>query len=196
EHSLEDDSPARRLQTKVFEPTTTVDFGIFLDVRTTRPPLRGSNPELLELEIVAAASIASFALGHGYRAGLYVNQNQRLSNEPIRIPPSQHTDQLMHILEALAQLHPSETTPIDRLVLYEGRNLHWGSTLVVISAAPTDTLTSTLLKMKRVGRRVSLILVGGKEPAAGNNGLNVYHVPDDVRWRDLEELPLRGNNHQ
>ncbi len=181
-----------RLQTKVFEPTTTIDLGIFLDVRTTKPPLWGSLPELLELGITAAASISNYALTEGYRVGLYVNQTKRFSVEPIKIPPSRHTDQLLHILEALAQVHETENTPIARLVVHEGRKLHWGSTMVVISAMPTDTLLSTLLRMKRAGRRVVLILVGGSEPLISKDGLTVYHIRDDVLWHDLDTLHLKG----
>ncbi len=181
-----------RLQTKVFEPTTTMDMGIFLDVRTVGLSFLGSIRRLLELGIIAAASISNHAMAQGYRVGLYVNQDRRFSDELIRIPPSQHADQLMHILEALAQIHQFETMPIERLIVNEGRNLHWGSTLVVISAAPTDTLLSTLIKMKRAGRRVALIQVGGSEPLISNDGLAVYHVRDDVIWSDLESLSVKG----
>ncbi|MFC1864636.1 DUF58 domain-containing protein [Chloroflexota bacterium] len=178
-----------RLQTKVFEPTTTIDLGIFLDVRTTKPPLWGIMPELLELGIIVAASISNYALAEGYRVGLYINQNKRFSAEPfIKIPPSQHTDQLLHILEALAQIHPSETMPIARLVLNEGRNLPWGSTLVLISAMPTDNIFSTLLKLKKAGRKVVLILVGGSVPSKSKDGLTVYHIRDDVMRHEPEML--------
>lgn len=181
-----------RLQTKVFEPTTTIDMGIFLDVRTMKPPFWGTVPQLLEMAIIAAASIAQYAMTAGYRVGLYVNQKKRFPDEPMRIPPSQHSDQLLHILEALAQVHPSESMPITRLVMQESRTLPWGSTLVVISAMPTDTLYSTLLKMKRAGRTVALILVGGSEPAISQDGLTVYHIRDDVVWSDLETLSIEG----
>ncbi len=179
-----------RLQTRVFEPTTTVDMGIFLDVRTTKPPLWGILPQLLELVIVVAASISNHAMAAGYRVGLYINQNRRFSDKPVRIPPSQHADQLMHILEALAQIHPAESMPIAKLVLNEARNLPWGSTLVVISAMPTDALLSTLLKMKRAGRRVALVLVGGPEPLISKDGLTVHHIRDDILWHDLETLHI------
>lgn len=181
-----------RLQTKVFEPTTTIDMGIFLDVRTMPQPIWGSVPQLLELAIIAAASISNYAIAAGYRVGLYVNQRKRFPDEPIQIPPSQHKDQLLHILEALAQIDPSETMPIARLVQQEGRNLPWGSTLVVISAMPTDILFSTLVKMKRAGRRVALVLVGGSEPSISKDDLTVYHIRDDVIWRDLETLRIEG----
>jgi len=181
-----------RLQTKVFEPTTTIDMGIFLDVRTMPAPIWGSVPQLLELGIIAAASISNHAIAAGYRVGLYVNQRKRFPDEPIQIPPSQHTDQLLHILEALAQIHPSETMPIASLLQQEGRSLPWGSTLVVITAVPTDILFSTLVKMKGAGRRVALILVGGPEPSISKDRLTVYHIRDDVIWRDLETLRMEG----
>ncbi|MBI4304411.1 MAG: DUF58 domain-containing protein [Chloroflexi bacterium] len=181
-----------QLQTKVFEPTTTIDMGIFLDVRTTKPPYWGTIPELHELAIVVAASLSNHALAEGYRVGLYINQNRWFSDQLIRMPPSQHTDQLLHILETLAQIHPFETMPIARLVQNESKNLQWESTLVVITAAPTDDLLATMSNMKRAGRRVALITIGGPETAPSNNGLAVYHVRDDVPWRQLETLSIGG----
>jgi len=62
----------------------------------------------------------------------------------------------------------------------------------VISAAPSDTLFATLLRMKRAGRRVVLIAVGGPEPPMRRDGLTVYHIPDEVAWRDLETLGMEG----
>ena len=179
-----------RLQTKIFEPTTTVDLSIFLDVRTVVPPLWGSVPELLELAVTTAASLAKHTLDEGYRVGMYANQNMAFSEGLIRIPPSQHGDQLQRILEALAQVHSSETLPIARLIGIESRSLPWGSTLLVVSATPTDSLLSVLSQMKRVGRKVALILVGGSDSAVSTDGLMVYHVRNDIIWRDMEKLSI------
>ena len=68
-----------RLQTKVYEPTTTIDISIFLDVRTLKAPLWGSVYQLQELGIITAASISQHALNSGFRVGLYVNQTTRFS---------------------------------------------------------------------------------------------------------------------
>jgi hypothetical protein len=95
-------------------------------------------------------------------------------------------------LEALAQVHPLETKPIARLIQNESQNLAWGSTVVVISAMPTDALVSTLVRMKRGGRRVTLIVIGGSEPPVSRDGLTVYHIRDDVIWHDLETLDVQG----
>jgi len=182
-----------KLQTKVFEPTTTVDMGIFLDVRTIKPPAWGNIPELFELVIIVAASLAHHALAEGCPVGLYVNQPKKYSGEAIRIPPSQHQNQLLNILEALARLHASfESMPIARFVPYESQNLPWGSSLVVISAAPTDELINTLFTLRRAGRQVTLMVVGGQELPTSLNGLNVYHVPDNVPWQQLEVLKIQG----
>ena len=178
-----------KLQTKVFEPTTSVDMGIFLDVRTVQPPGWGLVAQSLELVVMAAASIASHAMSNGYRVGLYANQRRQPIGELVRIPPSQHADQMVYILEALAQIHSFESMPIARFVSLESRNLPWGSTLVLITAAPTETLLATLLRMQRAGRRVVLVIVGGPEmPNLG--GLSVYRISGDVPWREVETLSL------
>ncbi len=182
-----------RLQTKVFEPTTTVDMGVFLDVRTVKPPFWGSIPHLLELVIVTAASVSSYALGNGYRLGLYINQNRWTGRETtIKLTPSQHPEQKLRIMETLAKVHETETMPLAKLVLMEARNLPWGSTIVAITATVTDNLLSALLQIKKAGRRVALIVIGGSETRISRNGLTVYRVSDDVLWSDMETLDINS----
>jgi uncharacterized protein (DUF58 family) len=178
-----------RLQTRIFEPTTTVDMGIFLDVRTVSLPYWSVITEKLELAIVTAASIANQALSEGYRVGLYVNKNNPNSLALMRVPPSRHPEQLKHILEELALIQPVEVTPIAQLVGSESRNLPWGSTLVVISAAPSEPLLSALFQMQRVGRKVVLITIGGSG-AINSNGLTTYNVSEDIAWEKMETLRL------
>lgn len=182
----------RKLQTKVFDLTTTTDIALFLDSRTTQPSVFGIVPEILELAIVTAASIANYTITAGYRTGLYVNQLKQFPDEPMRIPPGQHTDQMMHILDALAQMTAFENVPITRLIQKESRNLAWGSTILVVTPVPTDDLISTLYSMKRAGRKVVLITIGGKTPPIAQGNLSVFHVSDETSWHDLESIPLRG----
>ena len=183
-----------RLQTRVYEPTTTVDLSLFLDVRTLKAPLWGSIFQLQVLGIITAASISRHALEAGFRVGLYVNQITRFSRGAVRVPHSQHPDQMVRILEALAQLHQIETTPIARFVRQEAGSLPWGSTLVVISAQPTDELMDTLTYLKRAGRTVALIKVGGPSaevPESGEGNVTVYHVPDKMAWEVVQEIGLK-----
>jgi uncharacterized protein (DUF58 family) len=182
-----------RLQTKVYEPTTTVDISLFLDVRTLRAPLWGSVYQLQELGIIAAASISQEALKAGFRVGLHVNQITRFSEGLLKVPHSGHPDQLQHILEALAQIHQVETVPVAKHIRQETSSLPWGSTLLVVAAQPTDDLLATLLDLQRVGRSVALVRIGGTaeevmEAVAG--GLKVYHVSDATAWDVVKEIGL------
>jgi len=70
----------------------------------------------------------------------------------------------------------------------EARALPWACAVVVVAAVPTAALLSTLHRLQRAGRRVALVLVGQKAAAMPSNGLLVYHVSDQVYWRELESL--------
>jgi len=180
-----------KMQTKVYEPTTTVDLSLFLDVRTLKAPYWGSIYQLQELGIITAASISQHALKEGFRVGLHVNQITRFSRGMVRVPHSQHPDQLLHILKALAQLHQVETMPASRFIQQEARNLPWGSTLLVISAQADDELLTTLLDLKRIGRSVALIKVGGDVPELSTRNLPIYHIRDDVAWDVIEQIGIK-----
>ena len=180
-----------RLQTKVYEPTTTIDISIFLDVRTLRAPLWGSVYQLQELGIITAASISQHALNAGFRVGLYINQVTRFSRGMATVPHSRHPDQLLRILEVLAQLHQVETIPVVKHIREEASSLPWGSTLLVISAQPDDALMAALLDLKRVGRSVALAIVGGEMPEVDNAHFPVYRVSDDIAWELVKQIGLK-----
>ncbi|TMF45415.1 MAG: DUF58 domain-containing protein [Chloroflexi bacterium] len=62
-----------QLQSKVYQPTTTYTLVIFLNAVSQLDVWYGIHPELQELAICAAASIASWALDEGLAVGLYAN---------------------------------------------------------------------------------------------------------------------------
>jgi hypothetical protein len=100
----------------------------------------------------------------------------------------------MLILQALAKISTSfQSAPVAQLVLGESRSLPWDSTVVVITAAPTDELFTTLFNMRRVGRKIALVQVGGSYTDVSKGGLQVYHIPDSVAWRELEKLDIKVN---
>ncbi|MDP3062579.1 MAG: DUF58 domain-containing protein [Chloroflexota bacterium] len=177
-----------RLQSRVFEPTTTVDLALFLDTRTVAPPFWGQVEQLLETGIIVAASVANHSIQEGYRVGLYVNELYRHASGMVRLPPSDHPDQFRRVLEALAQLQGFPFVDIEELLEREARALPWASAIVVVAAAPTAPLLGSLHRLQRAGRRVALVLVGQSAAAVPSNGLLVYHVSDQVYWRELESL--------
>jgi uncharacterized protein (DUF58 family) len=153
-------------------------------------PYQGSIQQLQELGIITAASIAQAALKGGFRVGLYVNQITRFSRGMVRVPHSQHPDQMVRILEVLAQLHQVETVPVTRFIHQEASSLPWGSTMLVISAQPVDELMAALLDLKRLGRSVALVKVGGEKPELYGAKLPVYHINDDTAWELIKEIGL------
>jgi len=185
-------STARRgeLQTRIFEATTTVDMAIFLDVRTVNEPHWGSNPDKLELAIITAVAVANEALAHGYRVGLYVNQYRHGTGNLIRLAPSQNPGQFRQILETLATVREIEALPLARFIAGESRLLPWGSSLMVISAAPSAELCAALIKMKRAGRKISLTRVGGEKTPQSHAGLKEYYVPDTRPWQEIAAVEL------
>lgn len=179
-----------RLQTKVFENTTSPNMGIFLDVRTVKHPFWGEIAQLLETVAIAAASIANYAIDNGYRVGLYVNHPYPDTPNLIRIKPSSHPDQLARVLEALATVGPTESIAIERLVAQEAGKLPWVSTLAVITAVPTPDLISELEAFHRAGRPVALILVGSNKPTFSMDGLLTYHVPAEIAWEKVDTVSM------
>jgi uncharacterized protein (DUF58 family) len=189
-----------KLQTKVFEHTTSPDLALFLDVRTVKPPFWGEITQLLEMGTIAAASITDHMVHKGYRIGLYVNQPYPDSGLLVKIPPSSHPDQLTHILEALAMVIPTESVSFDKFVREEGNNLPWVSTVVAITAVPTASLISVLNAFRQSGRPVALITVGTDESDFSADGLLKYNVPAEIVWDKAESvevnLPDEGKSPQ
>jgi len=180
----------QRLQTRVFERTTTVDLALFFDGRTVAPPMIGRSEQRLETAAIAAASIANFAVEQGYRVGLYSNEMYRGTDRVIRIPPSDHPNQLLRILEALAQVQGLPARSLDTIIAREGRSLPWAATMAIVSAAPSTTTLASLARFRRAGRRAVLVLIGEGEGFPGASGLPVFHVSDQVPWREQEVVNL------
>lgn len=61
------------LQSKVYEPSTRHTLAVFVEVRTYNRSLMGYDPQLVELAITAAASVATWALEQKYAVGVYSN---------------------------------------------------------------------------------------------------------------------------
>ena len=181
----------QRLQSRVFEATTTVDLALFLDVRTVEPPQWGRQEHLLETAIMAVASIASHAVQQSQPIGLYANDSYRRSGRLIKLPPSDHSDQFQRVLDALAHVQGLPILEVEPLLIREGRSLPWRTTLVVVTAMPTSYLLSSLDRLRRAGRRTALVLVGEQAAGPVPGGLPVYRVSDQAYWREVESVQWR-----
>jgi uncharacterized protein (DUF58 family) len=182
----------QRLQTRLFEHTTTIDLALFLDTRTTADTYYWSmlNPDFLETMVLATAAIAAHAIKNDYQVGLYTNEYYWYSDRPMRLPPSNHPDQLRQILEALAQIRGIPYTPIERRLNLEARNLAWESTMVVVTTILSADLGATLRQFQKVGRRVALVLVGSQAMEVKLDGITTYHVSEEAYRNKVNSLRL------
>ncbi|MGD2048618.1 MAG: DUF58 domain-containing protein [Chloroflexota bacterium] len=173
---------ARRgdLQTKIYDPTSSMTVVTFLNVATFPRHWMGFDPDLLEKTISVAASISNYAAEQKWGIGFYANGSVPGSDQPIRVAPGRSPDQLMHILEALAAVTEFATGSIELLLYRESRKLPWAATLVLVTAVVTEEMLVSLVRLKEAGRRVTLISLADEPPPADLQGVLAYHVPPSL----------------
>ena len=182
----------QRLQSRVFEHTTTMDMALFLDTRTIPREYYWNEvaTDLLETAVITATAIADRCIKDGYKVGLYANELYFNSTHLLEIPPSENTGQFKDILEALAHIRGIPFITIDKLLSREARQLSWETTIVLITAVLTDENIATLRHFRRAGRRISLVLIGKDAHTVRLNGITVYNVPEDVYQKQMDSLRL------
>ncbi|NLS76300.1 MAG: DUF58 domain-containing protein [Chloroflexi bacterium] len=174
---------ARRqeLQVKVYEPTTTAQWVIVLNIATLPKYWQGIIPERLEQAISLAASLASYAAERRYLVGVVANGCWPLSEQPLRVLPGRDPDQLTRILEALAAVSSMPTQSLEELLTRESPNLPWGATLLVVTAVVTDEIMAAMLNLRDAGRRQVLIVLGDETPLDEIPGILTYRLSADER---------------
>ncbi len=147
----------QKLQVKVYEPTTTHQLVIFLNMTTLPKPWHGTIPELLERAISVAASIASYAVQKRFQVGVLANGCWPHSDQALKVLPGRSPDQLTRILEALAAVSAMPTVSIEGLLHQESARLPWGATLLVVTAVVTEELLAVMTRLQAAGRRMVLV---------------------------------------
>jgi len=181
-----------RLQTQEYEAGASRYLALFLNASTAQHIYEGVDQDLLEFLITVAASVATAAVEEGCQVGLYVNE-WGMGDLYMHVPPSSRPEQLMLILEALAQDIRWGHVELGSLLNLELPRLPYGSTAVVISALVDEDLLGALLDVKATGRRVVLLAVG--ERAQGpvlfkTDEFPVYHVTVGDRRHEMDALEL------
>lgn len=150
------------LQVKVYDPTISYQWVLFVNIASYEISWQGVDVELLERVISFAASLANFAVEQKYAVGLIANGTWPESDQRLKILPSRDPNHLRHVLEALAAISSFITTPIETLMRQESASLSWGATLVVITGVITQDLLAEMIRLRRVGRRMALISLDEK----------------------------------
>lgn len=153
-----------RLQVKVYQPTSGRVVVVCLNVTTFVRHWEGVDTEILERLISTAATLVTQGIEAGLQVGLISNGCLSHSDRPFRVPPGSTPRQQAILLEALAGVNPVVIAPFERFLLREMPHLPYGASLVVVSAIFPPALNETLLRLKRAGRRISLVSLSTEPP--------------------------------
>jgi uncharacterized protein (DUF58 family) len=165
----------QQLQTKVFEPTTAVQFGVFLNLDTFEHYWEGIDYQRAENAITVAASLAVHALEERHTVGMFANGVVGGSDQPLRVRPSRSPEQTHLILAGLAKLSPIASLNFPRLLRAETLRFAWGSTIVIVTALMSDPLAAAMAEIARAGHRLVLVTIDEVE-APPIRGLVTFRV--------------------
>ncbi len=182
----------QRLQAKVYEATTSHNLAIFLNLATDDDSWWGLryDPDVVELGIVTAASLASWGLEQGYEVGLYTNGMHRGTWGNVAVQSGRDPSQLERILVALGRLQPFAVGRFDELLPREARRLPFGATVVLVVSALTPTIAQAALALRARGHAVTAILTGRQGVGASLAGVTVLRVGPPEVWREASALSL------
>jgi uncharacterized protein (DUF58 family) len=166
------------LKVKVFQPTSARMVMLCLNVSTYHRYWEGIYPALLEYLLSVAATLVDQGIQAGYRVGMISNGCLANSDQPFRIPPGRSPGQHAHLLQALAGVTPLTVAPFERFLLREVPRVHYGSTLVVLTAVTSPELAATLLRLKKHERRITLLSLAKETPPV-IPGVGSIHIPFD-----------------
>ena len=176
----------QKTQVKVFEPTVSLQLGIFLNLDTFERPWEGIDYTRAESAITAAASLASHSITERYLVGMYANGVLSGSDQSLRIRPGLGPDQLTSILEGLAKLTPLAATNFQRLLQDEARRFPWGSTIVIVTALMTEPLAQMIEELLNGQNHIILLCIGAIE-IPSLPGLIVHTLADDLIGQEFDE---------
>lgn len=173
---------ARRqeLQSRVYEPSSSLHLLIALNVNTLEHAWEGYDPVLLERSITAAASVARWADEHRFALGLIANSSFPGADRPLGIASARDPEQLTRILEALAMVSPFTIAPLGDVLEDAARRLPLGATIVVIAAFLPERLAARVDRLHRRGHPITL-LWAGDAPPPNLPGVRLYTISDPMR---------------
>lgn len=188
------------LQSKLLDPSTQRTVMIALDVRTFQHAQLGYDPELAELGIAVAASVASWATERGYAVGLIANgivssvDIQTDGRQDTRARPgatsatlprvmlaaSARPEQLTAILDSLARLTLYGGIPLGPMLGDSMRSAPTGASLVYVGLESLVDV-ATLIALRRIqsgGHGVMLALTNREDddPYANEGGAHDLHA--------------------
>jgi uncharacterized protein (DUF58 family) len=152
------------LQTKQYEPATSLDAIFLLNVATFDQYWIQADPEATELVISATAELIRLAAEAGRQVGLVTNGIDSITHERPRSALGRGPRPLTRSLEMLARLGPYASHAPETVFLRERGRLPWGATVVCVTPVLPIGLAGALIAMRHAFHRV--LAVSLDEPDA------------------------------
>jgi uncharacterized protein (DUF58 family) len=157
----------RELQTKLYEPATSLDAVFLVNVASYEQYWIQADPEAVELVISASADMVRIAANAGRQVGLVTNGLDNLTHERPRSALGRGPHSLTRSLEILARLGPYAVNSPEAVFLGERGRLPWGATLVVVTPKITTGLASAMLALRRAHHRVLAVSIAPADDIIG-----------------------------
>jgi uncharacterized protein (DUF58 family) len=162
---------AGELQSRVYEPSSTQQLYLMVNIDTMEHPWEGYLKDELERIVSTTASIAVWAAGVKYSVGLLANGAFPDADRPIRLPPSRSRDQLTRILDALAVIQPLTMGDLAGAIEREGGRLPVGSTIVVVASIIPPRLAGVIARLAHEGNRVFVVATNDRASESVPSGI-------------------------
>lgn len=170
------------LQVRLFDPSTTAQLMIVLNLNTYQHIWHGVDFERMEAAVELGASLGMAALDTGFAIGLRSNGVIPGSDITPRLAPSANPRQATLLLEHLARLTYSGRFTAEEVLLDEVHRIRAGVAIVFVTSVLTPDLISILTGRQLDGR--CSVLYCGRAAAPVIRGLPVHLVarpPRQVR---------------
>jgi uncharacterized protein (DUF58 family) len=154
----------RELQTKLYEPATSLDAIFLVNVASYEQYWIQADPEAVEFVVSAAAEMVRIAANAGRQIGLVTNGLDNLTHERPRSALGRGPHSLTRSLEILARLGPYAANSPEAVFLGERGRLPWGATLIVVTPKITTGLASAMLALRRAHHRVLGVSISPVDP--------------------------------
>jgi uncharacterized protein (DUF58 family) len=153
------------LQTKVYEPATSLDAVFLLNVATYDQYWIQADPEATEIVISATAELIRLAADAGRQVGLVTNGIDNVTHERPHSALGRGPRPLTRSLEILARLGPYASNSPEVVFLRERGRLAWGATIVCVTPVLGLPLAGALLSLRRAHHRVLVASI--EDPTEG-----------------------------
>ena len=182
-----------RLQSRVYEPSSSQHLLICLNTATLTPAWAGVIPELFEGAISIAASVARWAHEQRYSVGLVATSSVANAPRAIRIPPGRAHAQLVRVLAALAVVSPYVLDTLAAMLDREEHRMAPGTTLAVVTATMPQELLLTLRRLRRRGHPIVVLSPSGNRWQAELEGIEVrIIIPSEAPAASFAPPPVEA----